>query len=374
VTIIDRYILRTLIINYIIVLAVMLSLYVTLDMFVNMDEFTESDPPLPQLLANIATYYGPNLTLYFAQLSGVITTFACLAAVARLRTQNELIAMLSSGMSLYRLAVPILGFGLVVSGLLIVDTEVLIPKVAHRLGLRHEDMGQPRSYEVLFLPDANNALLCASRFTPETQELHQVLVLHRDGEGNLTYVIEADRAIWQGPLEGVSRTSEDRPMGRWRLVRGVRKERVIREEEGIGPQTRTLTTFVDHYDSQLTPDELELRQAEGWIRFLSVRQLSELEAQRVGNLAAIVQTKHARFTTPATSFILLLLGLPFFLDRSPANVLGDATRALLVCGLCYLTSFAMQNLRPDSASALPSWIPIFIFATIAVVLFDRIRT
>jgi hypothetical protein len=31
-------------------------------------------------------------------------------------------------------------------------------------------------------------------------------------------------------------------------------------------------------------------------------------------------------------------------------------------------------LRTDSYSALPFWIPIFIFATLAMVLIDRVRT
>ena len=40
-TVLDRYLLRSLLVNYLIGLGVMLSLYVVLDMFVNMDEFTE---------------------------------------------------------------------------------------------------------------------------------------------------------------------------------------------------------------------------------------------------------------------------------------------------------------------------------------------
>jgi hypothetical protein len=42
--------------------------------------------------------------------------------------------------------------------------------------------------------------------------------------------------------------------------------------------------------------------------------------------------------------------------------------------LCYVATFVTQSIRPESASALPAWIPIFVFATIAMVLIDRIRT
>ena len=97
-------------------------------------------------------------------------------------------------------------------------------------------------------------------------------------------------------------------------------------------------------------------------------------AGQTADRASIVQTRHTRIAAPIVSLLLLLLGLPFFLDRSPANVLGDAGRCLLVCGLCYVVTFIAQNVRSESASALPAWIPIFVFGTLAMVLLDRVRT
>ena len=56
------------------------------------------------------------------------------------------------------------------------------------------------------------------------------------------------------------------------------------------------------------------------------------------------------------------------------TMLNDAGKCLVVCGLCYVTTFIAQSVQSSSASALPAWIPIFIFGTVAVVLIDRIRT
>jgi hypothetical protein len=74
------------------------------------------------------------------------------------------------------------------------------------------------------------------------------------------------------------------------------------------------------------------------------------------------------------SLLLLLLGVPFFLDRSPANVLSDSGKCMLACGLCYVVTFIVQSIRPETVSPLPTWIPIFIFGTLAMVLLDRVRT
>ncbi len=133
-------------------------------------------------------------------------------------------------------------------------------------------------------------------------------------------------------------------------------------------------TYPYYYESDLSPKEIQIRQSEGWIRFLSLARLGELERGGGSNLTAIVQTKHTRLTAPIVSMVLLLLGLPFFLTRAPGNILGDAGKCLIACGLCYVSTFVAQILRPDTASALPAWIPIFVFGTLAVVLIDRIRT
>ncbi|MCO6438048.1 MAG: LptF/LptG family permease [Phycisphaerae bacterium] len=366
-TILDRYILRSLLINYLIALGVMISLYVVLDLFVNMDEFTEQRRPIGVTMLNMASYYGPHVFVYFAQLSGVIALFACMATIARMRRQNELTAMLASGVSLYRVAAPILGFGLATTALLILDTEVLTPRVAHLLARDHDDVDGTRAYGVYFLPDRNGALVSAGRFYPRTQDLRQLLVLRRTPEGNIAQTIEADRATWEPP-------TPQRRVGRWVLERGIQRTRTEHAAAGLGPTGERFIEPVSYYESDLSPVEIELRQSEGWIRYLSLGQLKRLQESGLAERDLAVQTRHARVTAPIVGMVLLLLGLPFFLDRSPASVLTDTTKCLVVCGMCYASMFVAQSVRTAEASALPSWIPIFIFATLAMVLIDRVRT
>jgi len=363
----DRYILRSLLVNYLISLAIMLSLYVALDMFVNMDEFTEHGYRMSTVLLNIADYYWPNLLLFFAQLSGVITLFACLSVIARMRKLNEMTAMLASGVSLFRLARPVLLFGLAMTGLLVIDTELLIPTIAHRLAREHDDVDGKRAYEVLFLHDRDNNLLSAGQFLPTTSDLRRVLILTRDDTGQITRTIEADQAVWEPP------TSE-RPVGRWRLERGRMIARVVNPQGGFGPREDKQITYPAYYESDLSPEAIQLRQAEGWVRFLSLARLRELAQAEAQDRDAILRTRHARVAAPIVSIVLLLLGLPFFLDRSPASVLSDAGKCLVVCGLCYVSTFVSQSIRTEAQSALIAWLPIFIFGTLSMVLLDRVKT
>ncbi len=361
----DRYILRALMFNYLIGLAVMLSLYVVLDLFVNMDEFAKKDDPLPVVLKNIVSYYWPNLFLYFGQLSGVITLFACLATIVRLRRQNELTAMLASGVSLYRMAVPIIAFGLSTSALWLIDTEWLVPSVAHRLARDHDDVDGLRAYEVYFLPDRDGALV-SGRFHPRSRDVQRLLVLKRDDQGVLRETLEADRAHWIPPESG-------RESGWWQLERSRKWTRSM-QASALGPTGAMQEDFPIAYESELTPEAIELRQRRGWFRFLSLAQLRTLQAAGGADVMELERTRHGRIAAPILSFVMLLLGLPFFLDRSPALLLSDTARCMAVCGLCYVVSILSQGVRMDFSPALPFWIPIFLFGTLAIVLFDRVKT
>ncbi|MCH8146844.1 MAG: LptF/LptG family permease [Planctomycetes bacterium] len=366
-TILDRYILRSLLINYLIAIGTMISLYVVLDLFVNMDEFTEQGYPVPTVIKNVISYYAPNVLLYYAQLSGVITLFACMASLARMRRLNELTAILASGVSLYRVAAPIVAFGLATTGVLILDTEILIPGVAHLLSRDHDDADGNKAYEALFLRDQNGALLSAGQFHPTRHDLKKMLVLQCDESGSVASILEADHATWEPP-------TTLRPMGRWVLERGLQRVRIVCEDQRFGPSECVEESFPRYYETDLGPEEIQLRQSEGWLRFLSLRQLRELRDRGTADTLSARQTKHSRIATPIVAMVLLLLGLPCFLDRSPANILSDAGRCVGLCGLCYVVTFVAQSIRPATESALPAWIPIFIFATVAMVLIDRIRT
>jgi len=360
--VLDRYILRSLLVNYVIGLLVMISLYVVLDMFVNMDEFTEHGRSLWQVLGDIANYYAPNLFLYYQQLSSVIALFACMATIARMRRQNEMTAVLSSGVSLYRVAVPIVCFGLATTALMVLNSELFIPSVAHLLARDHDDLGGERTFEVLFVRDRDNALLSAAKFDTETGALHRLLVLTRDEDGTMARMLEADFATWEKP-------DAIHPLGRWKLERAIQRPCVV-----PGSTNETFEARPQYYVSDLSPEDLQLRQAESWVQHLSLRQLHELQDKQSVNLPAIIRSKHERITQPIIGVVLLLLGLPFFLDRSPANILSDAAKCMVATGLCYVTAFLAQSASAGTPSALPFWIPIFVFGVIATVLIDRIKT
>jgi len=322
-SILDRYLLRSLAINYLIALAVMMSLYVVLDLF-----------------------------------------------LARMRRNNELTAVLASGISLYRIAVPIIAFGLVTTLLWVIDTEVAIPSLASRLARAHDDAGGEKTYGVWFLNDRDGALVSAQQFIPGTGVMRRVMILKRSASGAVSSVIEAEEAMWE-KLDG-------HPLGgRWVLTNGQERFRPVDQSGSFGPQDPGELRDVGYYESNLTPAKIQMRQSAQWISFLSTSQLARLASRELPPIQAMAlhQARHRRFAAPIVSLVLLLLGIPFLLDRDPGTIMSDIAKCLAACGICFAVTFVGQSvLRTDTYSALPAWLPIILFTPLAVVLIDRIRT
>jgi lipopolysaccharide export system permease protein len=365
--ILDRYVIRSLLVNYVVSLTVLILLYIIIDLFVNLDEFTKSELKTElsfvEVLANIGSYYGYNLFLYFAQLSGVIITVAATFTLARMQRSNELTAILASGTSLYRIAAPVVGVGLALNSLWIVDQELIIPEIAHKLARQHNDVEGVRTYGVWFLNDRNNALVSAVKFFQNTQRMRRVVILQRDRSNRVTGIITADWAIWKEP-ERI-----------WQLERGMLIGAAEEQDGAFGQDIELGKNLVQSYESDLTPKELTIRQAAQWINFMSLRQLNALERREVARKHLIAQVKHNRFTQPFISMTLLILGMSFFLSREPRNLLRNAAWALGVCSGCFAFSFLAQNAMGASFHpALPAWLPLLVFGPLAVVLLDRVKT
>jgi len=364
VKILDVYLIRGFVYSYVISVLIMISLYVVLDLFANLDEFTETQQPTFQVIRNIVSYYGYHSFLYFAQVAGMITLVAAAFTLARLQRNNELTAMLAGGVSMYRVALPIILVGLAFNVLWALDQELIIPRIADKLVRGHEEAGGKRSFPVWCLKDRNNALLSTFSFDPRTRRMEQMIVMERNARGQITGTIKADLAEW------------DEQRHAWRLIRGSRFSRSFDEADFVtaGRMTRQP---VEYYESEYTPQDLVLRQAIGWTSFMSLGQLTSLLAkpQLIPNMQEIVSARHVRLTQPIINFLLLLLGLPFFLNREPHNVLLSVGLCMLASVSCFLVSFVSQNLAGTSSHpALAAWLPIMLFGPVAVVLMEGVKT
>jgi len=167
--ILDRYVIKNFLIGYVIAFGVLIGLRIMIDLFVNLDEFTEkSDLGTWVAIERVVVYYGLNCTLYFRDFAGMITVVAAAFSFGRMVRSNELVAVMASGVSLKRLIGPIMVLAMLLTGLLVVNQELIIPPLAPKLVRARDAVPGEEFYDVWFMSDDKGSLICSHMFDVET--------------------------------------------------------------------------------------------------------------------------------------------------------------------------------------------------------------
>src|SRR5687768_7571579 len=175
--ILDRYILVSFLKNWLISFMVLVGMYMVLDMVFNFDELVAMKPDptgaatasntLVSVLYNVGDFYFFQSFLFFNHLSGIIPVVAAAFTLMRLSRFNELTAVMAAGVPLLRLAMPIILAGVVLNALVIVNQELVIPSLSHKLSRERDQAGggTGEQFRISAMQDDHNSLLFAARYT-----------------------------------------------------------------------------------------------------------------------------------------------------------------------------------------------------------------
>ena len=374
--ILDRYVAKNFIIGYVIAFCVLMGLRIITDLFVNLDEFTEhADLDTVAVIKNVLTFYYLNCTLYFRDFAGMITAVAAAFSFGRMVRSNELVAVMASGISLKRIIAPIVFLALLLTGVLIVDQEFLIPPLADKLVRSHDDLPGQESYDVRFIGDGNGSLINSQRFDVGTRTLHNPTILLRK---------QTDRpGIWEvtGRITAEEAVDKDKN-GQWKLSsRGPKTDELVPYGllERMG--AREAPERIPSYVSDLTAKDIPVRRKSEHKTLLSLRQLSELERQKtqIRDLAQLSSQKHFRITDPIINLVMLMVSLPILVCRDPKSMKSAVMISFSITGACFITTFACKMLATEVVfdkvmPALWAWLPVFIFLPIAFIELDSMKT
>lgn len=124
--------------------------------------------------------------------------------------------------------------------------------------------------------------------------------------------------------------------------------------------------------SDLTAEDVAIRQSSRWVSYLSTGELTDLlRLDRVPDQDAALMARHLRITEPLNALIVLMLGLPFILSRE-RDLKASAGLCLLVIGLFFASVHGLRHVGLPPAAA--AWLPVLVFGPGGVVMFDSIKT
>ncbi len=380
--ILDRYIAKNFLYGYFITLFILLGLFLTIDLFLNLDEFaefTEKENPATgqiysfgEIAMLVVRYYAVRCCLWYKGIAGMVIVIAAVFSLTRMTRNNELIAVMASGMSLKRILAPILFLSLFLSGLMIVDQELVIPRFAHDLTRKHDDAPMEGAYSLWFAGDKNGSLICTQKYEEKTRTLHYPTVILREKP-------DEDKEVYRvkGKITATSAVY-NKDLGGWELTGGQEVSLPKNDEAMASLKSKA----VDFYESDLTADDIPIRRREGFKALLSLGQLTELEKNpgtRKTDLADLSLQKNSRITDPIVNLIMLMVALPVLVCRDPKAMKTAILISFVTTASCFVFVFACKLLATEVVfgairPALWSWMPIFIFFPIALLEIDSMKT
>ncbi|BAM03739.1 LptF/LptG family permease [Phycisphaera mikurensis] len=392
----DAYLVRLFLLNFVVLLAVLMTLFVLVDFIVDIDEFLQAGVAwaaegrfggsrLFATVGAVLSYYGPQVLLIYVFLSGPIVVGAMGFTFTQLTRQRELLAMLAGGISLHRVGLPVIAAGAVLAAATLPMQEFVLPRLAGELLRTKAQLknSEERANPVVFVPDGSGNLWSAADFAAAAKppRLTKLRVLQRDGSGGLERLVLAEEALWAEDARAVAMNA---PItGRWELIQGDGLRPPAVPASGVaggGGGERELQKLepVPYLQSQLSPEVLVANQAALLPSVLSLRRLQALasnEALAPRQRATFTRTVWGRFSLLILNVLLLVIALPFFLRRVP----GDAMKlSVQACGVVLGAWAGGILMLQASPAALPpvvsAWIPVAAYLPVAAFAATRIRT
>ncbi|MDD5063770.1 MAG: LptF/LptG family permease [Phycisphaerae bacterium] len=361
----DKYVAKNFLIGYIIAFCVLMGLRIIIDLFVNLDEFTEhANLGFFAVVGNVLSFYALHSLLYFRDFAGMITVVAAAFSLGKMIRFNELVAVMASGVSLKRVIMPIVILSFLLTGLLVIDQELLIPPLSDKLVRGQDALPGREKYDVWFIDDDNGSLICTEEFYVKTSTMNRPTIILRSKK--------ADSAVW----EVTGRISADKAVynpqtEKWDFINGL----IIEKGSEIGAKP------IASYASSITPKDIPVMRRSRHITLLSSHQLSLLAAQRtkVKDLAQLYSQKHFRITDPIISLVMLMISLPILVCRDPKAMKSAIMISFATTSACFVTVFICKMLAVEAIfdRVIPefwAWLPVFIFAPVAILELDSMKT
>jgi lipopolysaccharide export system permease protein len=356
-TLIDRKLFGSFLKAYLMCLVSLLSLYIVIDLFTKLDDFAEQVHGLGPLVRHIASYYGYQSIRIFDQLSESIVLLAATFSVVWVQRNNELLPLLSAGVSTRRMLRPVLFGAALMIGAGVANQEFVIPRVADALLVDKSDLNGDKAIGVQGTYEPNGVHVeggQASRRGLEVSPFFVALPESMSGvhlSAKRAYYLP-DRLSWlmeetsPASLESCPPVLEQPAPGRYYLKV---------EETDFDVLTRN----------------------KNWYMYAATARLRELLDQPNGRRQpAIAVLFHMRMTRPVLGWLLVLTGLGLILRNPSRNIFVGAGLCLVMGAVFFAAIFACRQLGEQEwlTPALAAWLPVMLFGPFAFTLFDAVHT
>jgi lipopolysaccharide export system permease protein len=323
--ILDRYIIKNFLLPLIYCLFIFCLLYVVVDIFEHLDRILANKVSSGMLYI----YYLSFLPLIFVQTAPVAALLSTVYMLSTLNKNNELTAIKACGVSIWRILLPIFALGLILSLLVFIVNERVIPKTiltANEIRTAYIEKMEGQKNELKTFTNITvygnrNQMLYAKKFNFSENRLNEIIILEHDEGHRLKRKIMASEGIWRDNRWIFSDCTiyrfgtDGQPMGQPLVF----KSKIIRFSEA--PK--------DLIKHEIQTGYMNYEDLRGHIK-----KMSDADADTVNSLKTELYFKTA---VPFVCIIIVLLGVPFAINTARGGAMASIGISVGV-GLLYYGS------------------------------------
>lgn len=315
------------------------AIYLVLDMMEKIPRFLRAGGEV----ASIMQFFFWKLPEMIGQASGFSILMATLLTLGLLSRNSEITAMRSCGVSLPRIAFPMLCLGFLASLLLLINAEFIVPVSYQRMERIERVEIKKQGVNAVFRRNnlwfrSDNSILQAQLFEAQSRTLKGVVLWKLDRTMNPLQRIDAERAEFRN--------------GRWFAVQPVIKD----FGQGKPPAIRKIPSM--ELELELKVDDLRI--LDNNADNLSYRKLKEYaDSLQSGGYQAFryLTMMHTKIAGPFAAFVMVILGIPFALRNSRSGGIALGIGASVAIGFVYfvvnaiLLSYGRSGVLPPMVAA-----------------------
>ncbi len=373
-TILDRQMVFSFVKAYLFCLISLMGLFIVVDLFMNLEDFTANRKDFQSVIRFIGTYYGYKSFQIFDRLCESVVLLAGMFTIAWMQRNNELLPLLSAGVSTRRAVQPVLLCAFAMMGLVVVNQEYALPNIDIFMVENRQNPDGAKETNVKDAWDMNGVHLSGKHAIKKDGVVQEFVVIipAAVGQGQMRY-LHAREARYI-PLQ-----ENDQRSGGW-LLKNTNPPELSNWRED---DDAVLTPLGDggYFLKTKAVDLDTMVRVKNWTLYLPTWQiLQELDrpnnTQRLlGDLAVVF---HTRLTRPLVGIILVLLGLSVILRDQNRNIFLSAGFCLMLCVIFFASIFACKYLAQDDVKwispALAAWLPVLVFGPASFVMYAEVHT
>ncbi|MFA6320391.1 MAG: LptF/LptG family permease [Candidatus Omnitrophota bacterium] len=313
-------------------------------------------------LAAFYVYYSPTIIL---QVTPMAVLLSAIFVLSNLNKNNEITAMKSSGISLWRVMSPLIILGLIISIASFIVSDKIVPissKVSNMIRREELEKDKRRSspqqvIENVAVYGTGNRIVFARRYDTDKKLLTDIIIHEHDKSQNLISKVTAQAGVWTGSS--------------WKFYK------VIMWRIDNSGKILSEPTFYDEKIIPIKERPRDFAYNEWHSEYMSYKELKNYIKNFRGtgtrlNRSLLVDL-YQKVSFSIISLIIILIGAPFALITTRGGVMIGVGMSIAI-GLLYYASIAISIAFGKAGILSPimaAWLGNIVFGAIGIYLVNK---